>query len=157
MLVFFNFQVVRRHEQNVAQTAVQNHSCVCCTSCVNSRLCTKVYNTHYIGSTVSRYNKETSMDETSLSDSSARYQLYPPGRIIHMVTKPEQDIDSTSDSITTDECISIYETPRCMYGKVWLSQNMIHDHYMPTYIKTMEQLINRSQKKVDVVSADMLV
>ncbi|XP_039127938.1 diacylglycerol lipase-beta-like [Dioscorea cayenensis subsp. rotundata] len=151
-------KAVMKHEQNGVQTAVQNDSCVCCTSCINSWHCTKVYDTHHIGSTVPRYNKETSIDETSLSDSSASYQLYPPGRIIHMVTKQEQDTNSTSDSITTDEFFGIYETPRCMYGKVFLSQNMIHDHYMPAYVKTMEQLINRSQKMmVDVVSADIIV
>ncbi|KAJ0980627.1 hypothetical protein J5N97_008882 [Dioscorea zingiberensis] len=156
-------KAVMKHEHTATQSAVRSHSSLCCSSCMNSRQCAKVFDTHStaftesISSPVLTNNQETSVDETNLSDISSRYQLYPPGRIIHMVAKPEQDTDNSIDGVTSDEFIGIFETPRCMYRKVRLSPTMIHDHYMTMYIKTMEQLINKHKRMDGVACTDIIV
>lgn len=65
-------------------------------------------------------------------------QLYPPGRIMHMVALP---ISEEQGSQT--EGVALYETPRDMYNKIRLDGSMIRDHYMPRYIETMEMLIDQ--------------
>ncbi|KAJ3669288.1 hypothetical protein LUZ60_011238 [Juncus effusus] len=60
-------------------------------------------------------------------------QLYPPGRIIHMVS-------------LQDRKFGIYENPRDLYGKMRVASNMIRDHYMPDYIETLELLIDEHGK-----------
>ncbi|KAL6638200.1 hypothetical protein ACP70R_025772 [Stipagrostis hirtigluma subsp. patula] len=72
-------------------------------------------------------------------------QLYPPGRIIHMVALPPPDSDP-GEGTSSNEIISIYETPRDLYGKIRLAPNMIKEHYMPSYISTMESLLEQLQK-----------
>jgi len=75
-------------------------------------------------------------------------QFFPPGRIIHMVGQPPPD--STPDEGTiSNEVIGIYETPRDLYCKIRLAPNMIKEHYMPSYISTMESLLEQLQKDDD--------
>lgn len=70
-------------------------------------------------------------------------QLYPPGRIMHMVALPPADSDP-SENIAINECdIGLYVTPRELYSKIRLSKTMINDHYMPMYRKMMELLIDK--------------
>ncbi|TVU23709.1 hypothetical protein EJB05_26088, partial [Eragrostis curvula] len=71
------------------------------------------------------------------------HQLYPPGRIMHMVALPAPEEPSTSGQDHQNEVIAIYETPRSMYSKLRLAKSMIRDHYMPRYIETMEMLIDK--------------
>lgn len=65
-------------------------------------------------------------------------QLYPPGRIMHMVALPISEEQGSQS-----EGVALYETPRDMYSKIRLARSMIRDHYMPRYIETMEVLIDK--------------
>jgi hypothetical protein len=69
-------------------------------------------------------------------------QLFPPGRIIHMVAQPSPDPDPGEGS-SNKEIIGIYETPRELYAKIRLAPNMVNEHYMPSYISTMESLLEQ--------------
>ncbi|CAO2150006.1 unnamed protein product [Urochloa humidicola] len=71
------------------------------------------------------------------------HQLYPPGRIMHMVVLPSPEEPSTGKRCGQEEVVAIYQTPRSMYGKIRLARSMISDHYMPRYIETMEMLIDK--------------
>lgn len=71
------------------------------------------------------------------------HQLYPPGRIMHMVVLPCAEEQGTGKQHDQDEVVAIYQTPRSMYGKIRLARSMIRDHYMPRYIETMEMLIDK--------------
>ncbi|TVU43928.1 hypothetical protein EJB05_03349 [Eragrostis curvula] len=79
-----------------------------------------------------------------LSASGSR-QFFPPGRIIHMVAQAPPDSDP-GEGTSSNEIIGIYETPRDLYGKIRLAPNMIKEHYMPSYISTMESLLEQLQK-----------
>ncbi|GJS66637.1 Sn1-specific diacylglycerol lipase [Tanacetum coccineum] len=90
------------------------------------------------------------------SDNSENYHLYPPGRIMHIVSimsnnpvDQEQDHDHDHDTLTEEhENVGIYETPRELYGKLRLSRTMINDHYMPMYKKMMEKLLVELEKQI---------
>ncbi|XP_020101665.1 uncharacterized protein LOC109719410 isoform X2 [Ananas comosus] len=84
------------------------------------------------------------LKEAELNKREAR-QLYPPGRIMHMVVLPSSDSNPGEDA-NGDEFVGIYETPRELYGKIRLARSMIREHYMPRYIKTMELLIEKLGK-----------
>ncbi|OEL30528.1 hypothetical protein BAE44_0008454 [Dichanthelium oligosanthes] len=71
-----------------------------------------------------------------------RHQLYPPGRILHMVGLQAAEV-TTSEQGAQEEVVALYETPRHLYSKLRLARSMIGEHYMPEYIKTMEQLIEK--------------
>ncbi|CAL4986161.1 unnamed protein product [Urochloa decumbens] len=71
------------------------------------------------------------------------HQLYPPGRIMHMVVLPSPEEQSTGKQCSQEEVVAIYQTPRSMYGKIRLDRSMISDHYMPRYIETIEMLIDK--------------
>lgn len=73
-------------------------------------------------------------------------QLFPPGRIIHMVALPPPPDPNPGEGTSSDEIIGIYETPRDLYGKIRLAPNMVKEHYMPSYISTMESLLEQLQK-----------
>lgn len=93
--------------------------------------------------------KDKQKEPVSAGCSSSR-QLFPPGRIIHMVALPPQQPDPNSgDGTSSGEIVGIYETPRGLYGKIRLAPNMIKEHYMPSYIRTMESLLEQLQKDDD--------
>ncbi|WVZ90686.1 hypothetical protein U9M48_036967 [Paspalum notatum var. saurae] len=71
------------------------------------------------------------------------HQLYPPGRILHMVGLPAAEEATTSEQGAQEEVVALYETSRHLYSKIRLARSMIREHYMPKYIKTMEQLIDK--------------
>ncbi|KAI0510326.1 hypothetical protein KFK09_010927 [Dendrobium nobile] len=78
--------------------------------------------------------------------SAEEIHFFPPGRIRHIVA--EQVLDANSGKSVVDESnISMYETPRHLYGKIRLSPNMIKDHYMPVYKKMIELMIENLKKK----------
>ncbi|CAL4898783.1 unnamed protein product [Urochloa decumbens] len=82
--------------------------------------------------------------ELSLSTSAQEpHQLYPPGRILHMVGLQESEEATTSEQGAQKEVVALYETPRHLYSKIRLARSMIGEHYMPKYIKTMEELIEK--------------
>ncbi|KAI3828676.1 hypothetical protein L1987_02784 [Smallanthus sonchifolius] len=92
----------------------------------------------------------------SSSDVLENHHLYPPGRIMHIVSiisNNPVDLDDDHDHDTAieeheleHEHVGIYETPRDLYGKLRLSRTMINDHYMPMYKKMMEKLLVELEK-----------
>uniref|UniRef100_A0ACD5WDB4 Uncharacterized protein n=1 Tax=Avena sativa TaxID=4498 RepID=A0ACD5WDB4_AVESA len=87
--------------------------------------------------------------EEPLSDPGSR-QLFPPGRIIHMVAQPSPDPDP-GEVTSSKEIINVYETPRELYGKLRLAPNMVNEHYMYSYVSTMESLLEQF-KNENIVS-----
>ncbi len=83
----------------------------------------------------------------SSSDVSESHHLYPPGRIMHMVSVPSSDTPSGDHDGHTEERVGIFETPRDLYSKLRLSKTMINDHYMPMYKKMMETLIRELENE----------
>ncbi|XP_064945340.1 uncharacterized protein LOC135596950 isoform X2 [Musa acuminata AAA Group] len=81
------------------------------------------------------------------------YQLYPPGKLMHMVAVPALDHSDTVNDALNNRSIGIYETPRELYGKIRLSQTMIDDHYMPWYKRMMELLIDKLKRDNDYYTA----
>ena len=84
------------------------------------------------------------------------HQLYPPGRIMHMVVLPSPKEPDTGKQHDQDGVVAIYQTPRSMYGKIRLARSMIRDHYMPRYIETMEMLIDKLAEDDDDDTDDQL-
>ena len=76
-------------------------------------------------------------------------QLYPPGRILHVVGLQAAAEATTSEQGAQEEVLALYETPRHLYSKIRLARSMIREHYMPKYIKTMEQLIEKLPEDID--------
>uniref|UniRef100_A0A175YPJ6 Fungal lipase-like domain-containing protein n=1 Tax=Daucus carota subsp. sativus TaxID=79200 RepID=A0A175YPJ6_DAUCS len=87
---------------------------------------------------------------TSTSDVVENLHLYPPGRIMHIITVVTSEAsDSGQDHITEEhehKHVSIYETNRELYSKLRLSKTMVNDHYMPMYKKMIELLIKELEK-----------
>ncbi|KAK0606842.1 hypothetical protein LWI29_005093 [Acer saccharum] len=79
----------------------------------------------------------------SSSDVAESHHFYPPGRIMHIVSKPPSSDTASLDhpELPSNERVGIYETPRKLYNKIRLSRTMINDHYMPMYKKMIELLI----------------
>ena len=72
-------------------------------------------------------------------------RFFPPGRIMHIVPfVPLEGIDLQDGGSK----VGIFMTPRSLYGKLRLSQMMINDHYMPSYRRNMESLIEEFEEAV---------
>ena len=92
----------------------------------------------------------------SSSDVFENHHLYPPGRIMHIVSiimsnpvdrdRDHDDDAEIEESEVEREHVGIYETNRDLYGKLRLSRTMINDHYMPMYKKMMEKLLAELEK-----------
>lgn len=78
--------------------------------------------------------------------SAEEIHFFPPGRIRHIVAEQISDV-SCGGSVADEPNISMYETPRHLYGKIRLSPNMIKDHYMPAYKKMIDLMIEKLKKK----------
>ncbi|CAM0949622.1 unnamed protein product [Alopecurus aequalis] len=92
----------------------------------------------------------------SSSPSEDHLQLYPPGRILHMVALPAAE-PNTSEQGGQEEVVTLYETPRHLYSKIRLGRSMVGEHYMPKYIKTMELLIEKlAVEDIDGDQLDLL-
>ncbi|XP_074338260.1 uncharacterized protein LOC141676504 isoform X1 [Apium graveolens] len=88
---------------------------------------------------------------TSTSDIAENLHLYPPGRIMHIISvNPSDASDSGQEHPTAEHQqkppVGIYETNRELYSKLRLSKTMVNDHYMPMYKKMMELLIRELEK-----------
>uniref|UniRef100_A0A0D9Y074 Fungal lipase-like domain-containing protein n=1 Tax=Leersia perrieri TaxID=77586 RepID=A0A0D9Y074_9ORYZ len=103
---------------------------------------------------------ETLTNKPHESSSSSKYQepsqLYPPGRILHMVGLPSVEPNRTSEQGDREEVLALYETPRHLYSKIRLAKSMIREHYMPKYIRTMELLIDKFAEKEEDIDNDQL-
>jgi hypothetical protein len=90
-------------------------------------------------------------------DFAENHYLYPPGRIMHMVSilssSQSQDEANLGEA---DEHLGVYETPRDLYSKIRLSKTMINDHYMPMYKKMMELLISKLENGDNACSSTRL-
>ncbi|KAK7264667.1 hypothetical protein RJT34_32277 [Clitoria ternatea] len=82
-----------------------------------------------------------SSNPITASDNLDSHRFYPPGKIMHIVSVPD---DSGSNSV--EENIKLYETPRQLYSKLRLSRTMINDHYMPMYKKMIQLLIRQLER-----------
>jgi hypothetical protein len=93
---------------------------------------------------------ESLTDENQVQSSSASpqesCQLFPPGRILHMVGLPAAE-SNTSGQAAPEEVVTLYETPQHLYSKIRLVRSMIREHYMLKYIKTLELLIDKLAKQ----------
>lgn len=96
-------------------------------------------------------------EPSSSSPSQEPRQLYPPGRIMHMVGLPAPAAEpNTSEQGSQEEVVALYETPRHLYSKIRLARSMVGEHYMPKYIKTMELLIDKlAEEDVDSDQLDL--
>uniref|UniRef100_J3NE24 Fungal lipase-type domain-containing protein n=1 Tax=Oryza brachyantha TaxID=4533 RepID=J3NE24_ORYBR len=94
---------------------------------------------------------ETLTEPSSSSHCQEPRQLYPPGRIMHMVGLPCSE-PNTSEQGGREEAVALYETPRHLYSKIRLARSMIREHYMPKYIRTMELLIDKLNLAQDIDS-----
>lgn len=81
-------------------------------------------------------------------DVTENHYLYPPGRIMHMVSVLDVETNSGGDG-PTEEHVGVYGTPRDLYSKIRLSKTMINDHYMPMYKKMMDLLIRELENDND--------
>ncbi|KAJ4779762.1 hypothetical protein LUZ62_064019 [Rhynchospora pubera] len=87
--------------------------------------------------------------DANLDVSTEGPQLFPPGRIMHMVVLPTPERDpalEVGSAVNEEELVNVYETPREFYSKIRLARSMIRDHYMPRYIKTLQILIDKFAK-----------
>lgn len=88
---------------------------------------------------------------TSASDIAENLHLYPPGRIMHIISVVSSDASDSGQDHPTEEheqkpAVGIYETNRELYSKLRLSKTMVNDHYMPMYKKMIELLIRELEK-----------
>ncbi|RCV40103.1 hypothetical protein SETIT_9G024900v2 [Setaria italica] len=102
----------------------------------------------YEGKEALNQNGARNDKQKELISASCSRQFFPPGRIIHMVALAPPD-SNPGEGTSSSEIIEIYETPRDLYGKIRLAPNMIKEHYMPSYISTMESLLEQLQKDDD--------
>lgn len=90
-----------------------------------------------------------SSSASSVPNTKEVHRFFPPGKIMHIVTLPSEEVDRESDSDTlseehnqpNDTKVGIFLTPRSLYSKIRLSQTMISDHFMPVYRRQIEKLI----------------
>ncbi|KAG6736195.1 hypothetical protein POTOM_061078 [Populus tomentosa] len=82
-------------------------------------------------------------------DLSESQLLYPPGRIMHVISISSSDTTNLELDGPTEEHIGLYETSRELYSKIRLSRTMINDHYMPMYKKMMELVIQELENDED--------
>lgn len=86
----------------------------------------------------------------STTDIVENLHLYPPGRIMHIISVVSSDASDSGQDHPTEEHeqkhVSIYETNRKLYSKLRLSKTMVNDHYMPMYKKMIELLIRELEK-----------
>ncbi|KAG5087504.1 hypothetical protein AAZX31_01G012600 [Glycine max] len=94
-------------------------------------------------------NKNIAEEESDCPiTTSSRRRLYPPGRIMHIIPIAHSSENPNSNHNGCDEKhVSLYETPRELYGKLRLSRGMILDHKSNKYLKVLQQLINQLEKE----------
>ena len=86
-------------------------------------------------------------DSVSQITVSTRRHLYPPGRIMHIITSHMSE-NSNSNHVDADEKhVCLYQTPTRLYGKLRFSRGMILDHRTKRYLKKLQQLINTLEKE----------
>ncbi|CAN4089167.1 unnamed protein product [Withania somnifera] len=86
---------------------------------------------------------------SSVPNTKEVHRFFPPGKIMHIVTLPSEEVNHESDSDMLSEDhnqpkdtkVGIFLTPRSLYSKIRLSQTMISDHFMPVYRRQIERLI----------------
>lgn len=97
--------------------------------------------------------------ESSVPETKEVHRFFPPGKIMHIITFPQTEVEIESDiasSSDTDNSkvevavaetrVGIFLTPRTLYSKLRLSQTMISDHFMPVYRREIEKLIRELEE-----------
>ncbi|QCD90841.1 uncharacterized protein LOC114174688 [Vigna unguiculata] len=86
--------------------------------------------------------------EKDISDeTSARRRLYPPGKIMHMITSHMSENSNSNQSDADEKHVCLYRTPTQLYGKLRFSRGIILDHCTKRYLKKLQQLINTLEKE----------
>eukprot|EP00850_Spirogloea_muscicola_P007452 SM000037S13587 [mRNA] locus=s37:767558:771644:- [translate_table: standard] len=92
-------------------------------------------------------------------DESRRF--FPPGLVLHMVISSRQSVhlrgpagSTTSESSEEelqlgDRRVGLFTTDRHLYGHIRLSRLMLHDHYMPNHLKSLDNLIDHMEKDLE--------
>ncbi|KAJ3683064.1 hypothetical protein LUZ60_013291 [Juncus effusus] len=96
------------------------------------------------------------------SETKEMHRFYPPGKIMHIVRFPCEEIlseeavsvDCANNGGVKEEGIKMGIYLRSLSGKLRLSKDMINDHYMPIYRKNIEQLIGLMDKAVCSVNGE---
>eukprot|EP00249_Psilotum_nudum_P022303 c28464_g1_i2 orf=389-2542(-) len=76
-------------------------------------------------------------------------RFFPPGQIIHLISSPLENNVTAADGLgmgvseeRSKSQVGLFVTDRALYGKVRLSCTMVNDHYMPSYKRSLERLID---------------
>ncbi|KAG0619445.1 hypothetical protein M758_4G140700 [Ceratodon purpureus] len=82
--------------------------------------------------------------------------FFPPGRIMHLVgPRPVKLENQIEDFEPQGQQTSLYFTKRYLYGKIRLSKTMVHDHYMPTYKRVIESIIEQLEIEIPKLANPM--
>ncbi|XP_027915314.1 sn1-specific diacylglycerol lipase beta-like [Vigna unguiculata] len=82
-----------------------------------------------------------------IDETSARRRLYPPGKIMHMITSHMSENSNSNQSDADEKHVCLYRTPTQLYEKLRFSRGMILDHRTKRYMKKLQQLINKLEKE----------
>lgn len=101
---------------------------------------------------------QESQIESSVPEIKEVHRFFPPGKIMHIITLPHNEVEGESDMASSSDMgtgqvavaesrVGIFLTPRSLYSKLRLSQTMISDHFMPVYRRQIEKLIKELEKE----------
>ncbi|KOM45476.1 hypothetical protein LR48_Vigan06g078200 [Vigna angularis] len=85
-------------------------------------------------------------DSVSQDTTLARRRLYPPGRILHMITSQMSENSNSNHNDADEKHVCLYQTPTQLYGKLRFSRGMIFDHRTKKYMNNLQQLIDKLEK-----------
>lgn len=67
---------------------------------------------------------------------------------MHLVGPRPVKLENQTQDFEPQEQIGLYSTKRSLYGKIRLSRTMVHDHYMPTYKRMIEAIIEQFETQI---------
>ncbi|CAK9204453.1 unnamed protein product [Sphagnum jensenii] len=104
---------------------------------------------HVASTAASELGQDRIVSEKEEPESDLR-RFFPPGRIMHIVS-PLMDSNESNlekESVDKNMKVGLFLTDRSLYGKVRLSRTMVFDHFMPTYKRAMENLIEQLEREL---------
>ncbi|KAL9248672.1 Diacylglycerol lipase-alpha-like protein [Drosera capensis] len=92
---------------------------------------------------------------TSPCEQKEAHRFFPPGKIMHIITLGESNIEGngsipsvdTNNDQSSEANVGIFLTPRTLYSKLRLSQRMISDHFMPVYRRQIDKVIHNLERE----------
>ncbi|XP_047182469.1 uncharacterized protein LOC124848743 [Vigna umbellata] len=76
-------------------------------------------------------------DSVSQDTTLARRRLYPPGRIMHMITSQMSENSNSNHNDADEKYVCLYQTPTQLYGKLRFSRGMILDHRTKKHVSSL--------------------